>query len=131
MKSTFNTWQAPIEGDIPHEFTIVNFEMNLAPVSSEPTPEMNVSIDNIGVIIFHALDEALKLHKRINLIYRPYLSERVSEGPQISPPPQLTVTDVSANLRLINIRARMLEVANRMFPSKLYNNSDFPGLLAI
>lgn len=129
--SLFNSWQAPIESGVNHSFSIVNFDMSLAPISSEPTPEMNIAIDNIGVILFQALDQALSQHKRINLLYRPYLSERINEGPQITPPPQLTITDVSANLQTVNIRARMLEIANRMFPSKIYNNSDFPGLLAI
>jgi hypothetical protein len=92
---------------------------------------MSITIDNIGLLFFNALDNAIHNRKRVIVIYRPYISSRIQDGPQVIPPPSLVITESSADTQHISLRARMLDIANRSFPTELYTPSQFPGLLSL
>ena len=118
-----------VENGVPADFQPINFDIGLAPVTSDPSPEMSITLDNIGLVLFDSLDSALKQRKRILVKYRPYLSSRLEDGPQITPPPKLNITEVSANLAQIHIRARIFDIADRTFPSIIYDTDTYRGLL--
>jgi len=46
----------------------------------------------------------------------------------MDPPITLVITEVEADSQRVSAKARMVDIGNKTFPSRLYTATDFPGL---
>jgi hypothetical protein len=110
-------------------FTAFAFDFHLPPLDQTASPEIVISIDNVGSEIVPYLDAAAQSSDLITVTYRPYLSSDLS-APQMDPPITLVVRDVTADVFKVECRATFGDFANRKFPNDVYNAQRFPGLIA-
>jgi hypothetical protein len=108
-------------------FIAMGFDLELPPIDTAPVPEISITLDNASREIVKHLDVASDSQSKIEITYRPYLSDDL-EGPQMEPPFTLVLTEVSADTSRVTGRARMLDVGNKAFPSETYNSLRFSGL---
>jgi hypothetical protein len=118
---------APVNAGQQVRFVAMGFDFDLPPVDMAPVPEITVTLDNVSRDIIKHLDEASMSETPIEVTYRPYLSTDL-EGPQMDPPITLVITEVEADSQRVSARARMVDIGNKTFPSRLYTATDFPGL---
>ena len=98
---------APLNAGEQVEFISMGFDLELPSVDTTPVPEISVSIDNVSRELIKHLDAAIESPEKIEITYRPYLSNDLS-GPQMDPPITLILTEVQANVSCVTARARML-----------------------
>ena len=103
------------------------FDLDLPKVDTVPMPEVIVRIDNVGGELLPWLDLAAPSKERIMLTYRPYLSN-ITSRPQMIPPLQLTLAEVSVTALTLQGRARLVDIGNRSFPNVDYTLEKFPSL---
>lgn len=126
---------ATLEADAPLNpgaavlFTAFAFEFTLPELGRAASPEILISIDNVGREIVGHLDLAAQSPDLIEVTYRPYLSTDLS-APQMDPPLTLVVRSVTADVFKIECRATFGDFANRKFPNQTYDAQRFPGLIA-
>ncbi len=118
---------APLNGGQMVNFIAMGFDLELPPIDTAPVPEISITLDNVSREIVKHLDAASDSQSKIEVTYRPYLSDDL-EGPQMEPPFTLVLTEVSADIMRVTGRARMLDVGNKAFPSETYNAIRFSGL---
>ena len=118
---------APLNPGEKVTFIAMGFELELPPVNTAPVPEITITLDNVSQEIVKHLEAASFSQSKIEITYRPYLSDDL-EGPQIDPPFTLVLTEVSATATCVTGRARMLDVGNKAFPGETYSAKRFPGL---
>ncbi len=100
---------APLDGGAMVEFIAMGFDLELPPVDTAPVPEISITLDNVSREIVTHLDRAAESQNKIEITYRPYLSDDF-EGPQMDPPFTLVLTEVSADASRVTGKARMLDV---------------------
>jgi hypothetical protein len=108
-------------------FVALGFEMELPPVDTIPVPEIVVTLDNVGREITKHLDAAAISQEAIQVTYRPYLSTDIN-GPQMDPPLSMTLSEVEVDVFRVTGRARVLDIGNKAFPSRIYTIKKYPGL---
>lgn len=118
---------APINAGETVLFVAMGFELELPSIDTAPVPEISVTLDNVTREIVKHLDGAAESQDKIEVTYRPYLSDDLN-GPQMDPPMTLVLTEVSADTSRVTGRARMLDVGNKAYPSQTYTAKRFPGL---
>ncbi len=129
----YQNLQATLEEDAPLNanevvtFIAMSFELSLPTVDTAPVPEITVTIDNVSGTLMKHLDAAVDSGDKIEVTYRPYLSNDTST-PHMVPPITLVLSDVEADVMRIVGRARMLDIGNKRFPADSYTIKRFPGL---
>ena len=118
---------APLNANEMVTFTAMGFDLELPPIDTSPVPEISITLDNVSRELVKHLDAAVQTQDKIEITYRPYLSDDL-EGPQLDPPFTLILSEVSASNLRITGRARMLDIGNRSYPSDIYTASKFLGL---
>lgn len=118
---------APLNPDEYVTFIAMGFDLELPTVDTSPVPEITITIDNVSRELIKHLDAAVESAEKIEITYRPYLSNDLS-GPQMDPPITLILTEVEADVSRVIGRARMLDIGNKSFPSETYTATRFPGL---
>ena len=118
---------APLNAGAMVTFIAMGFDLELPPIDTAPVPEISITLDNASREIVKHLDAASDSQSKIEVTYRPYLSDDL-EGPQMEPPFTLVLTEVSADTSRVTGRARMLDVGNKAFPAETYNSLRFSGL---
>lgn len=91
-------------------------------------PEFIITVGNISKV-FLELNRAKDSRESIQCTYRPYLVSDLT-APHISPPIDLTVNRVTADMAAISIRAGFASLTNRRFPAVEYSAKKFSGLAA-
>ena len=118
---------APLNPGERVTFIAMGFDLELPPINTAPVPEITITLDNVSREIVKHLEAAATSQSKIEITYRPYLSDDL-EGPQLDPPFTLVLTEVSATATCVTGRARMLDVGNKAFPGETYSAKRFPGL---
>ena len=118
---------APLDAGKIVTFIAMGFDLELPPINTAPVPEITITLDNVSREIVKHLEAASNSQSKIEITYRPYLSDDL-EGPQMDPPFTLVLTEVSATATSVTGRARMLDVGNKAFPGETYSAKRFPGL---
>jgi len=118
---------APLNAGEIVEFIAMGFDLELPAVNTAPVPEISITLDNVSREIVTHLDAAVETQDKIEITYRPYLSDDL-QGPQMDPPFTLILTEVSADAARVTGKARMLDIGNKAFPSETYNAFRFAGL---
>ena len=118
---------APLNPGEKVTFIAMGFDLELPPINAAPVPEITITLDNVSREIVKHLEAASTSQHKIEITYRPYLSDDL-EGPQMDPPFTLVLTEVSATATCVIGRARMLDIGNKAFPGETYTAKRFPGL---
>ena len=100
-------------------------DLELPPVDTSPVPEITVTIDNVSRELITS-DAAVESAEKIEITYRPYLSNDLS-GPQMDPPITLILVK-SKPMSVALPAAPALDIGNKSFPSETYTATRFPGL---
>lgn len=110
--------------------TFAPWGFNVVPpeVSSDAVPEMVLEIDNIDRAILAELDAAVMSGEEVTVIYRQYLDHAALDGPETLPPPEMTLTAVSANPFRLRGVASFDTLYDAAFPNLFYDLETFPGL---
>ena len=120
---------APVDGGQVVTFVGAAFEFHNPPVERASSPEIEIEFDNVAGDLVPYLDATSQSTELIQVTYRPYLTSDPT-APQINPPPTLNIRRVSADVFRIRAWAGYADLANRKFPSEVYDAERFPGLAA-
>lgn len=131
---------APIEARLettapsnPNEivtFQPFSFELTLPEVMDKGVPELELKIDNVSREILRNIELSMGLPDMLELTYRAYLSNDLLVGPHNEPPLHLTIVSIEADAFAVVARASIANFVNKKFPSKEYDERQFPGLIA-
>ena len=91
---------APLNAGEQVTFTAMSFDLALPTVDTAPVPEITITIDNVSGKLVPYLDKAIDSGQKIEVTYRPYLSDDTSY-PHMVPPITLTLSDVEADVMRI------------------------------
>jgi hypothetical protein len=125
---------AVLESDAPMNpgqqvrFQALAFDFKLPGFEEGRTPELQITLDNVGRELVGYLEAAASDPNVITVIYRPYLVSDLS-GPQMDPPITMLVTNVSVDVFQVQINASLDDVNNWAFPHRVYQPAEFPGLI--
>lgn len=119
---------APVDPDGFVTFVRFSFDLKLPEIQTTAQPEILIVMDNVSAEIEDSLSLAAASPYTVTVIYRPYLASD-PETPQMDPPMMLTVLDVFADDFTVTARASYGDAANKAFPSELYTDTRFPGLI--
>lgn len=103
------------------------FQFSLPPSNEEGFQSLNIAIDNIKRRVSAFVERAKSEEEPVVVIYRPYLSDDLSE-PQMNPPLFLYLKDVKIGDVQVTGRATFMDVTNKKFPLDLYTRLHFPTL---
>ena len=103
------------------------FDLSLPPISEEGRPEIVITIDNVSAEILKNMDRAIVTTEKILVTYRPYLSDDKT-GPQMIPPLEMEIYNVTADIFKVEARATFSDFTNKPFPNETYTFTNFPGL---
>lgn len=110
--------------------TFVAYAFDLIPPdqTSEALPQCILEIDNVSRDILAQIDIAVTQTDPITLIYRMYLSDSASIGPENDPPLTMTLSKITATPLRIRGVAGFPNLLDRSFPGLDYDLETFPGL---
>lgn len=121
---------APVNGGQTVEFIALNFDFVLPGEDDKgAVPEIVVTIDNVGRTLVQHLDAAIESETPIEITYRPYLSTDLT-APHMNPPLTMTLRSIDVSPFKVTARATFADLANKKFPSAVYEARSFPGLAA-
>jgi len=121
---------APLDPSTAVTFVGFAFDLELPDVTTGPSPELLITIDNVSREVLMYMDQAANSSDLIEVTYRPYLASDLS-SPQMDPPLTMVVRDVEADIFSITARCGFGDFANKPFPRDVYDLTRFPGLLTI
>jgi hypothetical protein len=108
-------------------FQPVGFQFTLPPTDDQGFQSLNISIDNVGRQVKDFVDAAKSEQVPVEVVYRPFLSDDLSQ-PQMIPPLILYLKDIRVSALQISGKATFMDVVNKKFPSELYSRDRFPSL---
>lgn len=112
------------------EFQAFAFDFVLPDVIDNGIPEMKIVMDNVSGEIMKHIEQAIPLPDKLGVIYRAFLSNDLSGGPHNDPPLHMTITGIEIDLLKVTATATIADFVNKQFPSILYDERRFPGLIA-
>lgn len=111
------------------DFIPMPFEIKLPKQNSGGLQELDIVLCNVGLELLRELDFAIvNPREAISAQYQVYLNRPLSD-PQMLPPLQLFINEVSLDESVVTATATRFDVLNKTFPTELYNTEMFPGLL--
>jgi hypothetical protein len=110
-------------------FQAYAFRAELPKVSDEGVPEMTIQIDNVSMEIQRNIALAAVGGQKVEMTYRPFLSNDLAGGPQMDPPLTITVANIKADAFTVTARVAMTDLVNRQFPNEDFTAARFPGLV--
>lgn len=96
---------------------------------SSGLPQCTIEIDNVSREILAQIDLAIMGTEKITVIYRAYLSDALTVGPENSPPLEMTITSIRATPQRISATAGFVNLLDQRFPGLDYDLETYPGLL--
>lgn len=108
-------------------FEAAAFALSLPAAGENGLQEITVKIDNVDRRVSDFLLTAKDYDTPVRLIYRPYLSNDLSQ-PQMNPPLELYLTDVNVTVFEVTGKATFADIINKKFPSDYYTRDRFPSL---
>lgn len=119
---------APLNPSTAVTFVAYPFELQLPDVTTGPSPEVVITIDNVARDILANMDLAADSGTLVEVTYRAYLLSDLTH-PQNNPPLTMVVRDIEADIFHVTARASFGEYANKPFPGEIYSLDRFPGLV--
>ena len=111
--------------------TFIGYAFDFVPPDQSTTalPRCTIEIDNVSRDILAQIEVAVMQTGQITAIYRAYLKSAVLVGPENLPPPEMTITRISATPMRISATAEFVNLLDQRFPGLDYELETFPGLL--
>lgn len=111
--------------------TFVGYAFDVIPPdqSTSALPQCTIEIDNVSRDILAQIDLAVLSTGPITVIYRAYLSNDLTIGPENLPPLEMTITQISASPLSIKATAGFTNLLDLSFPGLDYELTTFIGLL--
>ena len=119
---------APVRGGEAVSFVSYPFRFRLAPIENTASQELEMAIDAVDRRIIENLDLAAAYGAKIQMCYRPFLSDDL-DGPQMIPPPVFTLSNVRVDPLTCTARARIDIDLGGAFPNRNYTAAEFPALI--
>lgn len=119
--------QATDENGTVRTFLPVGFQFTLPSEDEDGFRSLSISIDNIGRSISDFIEAAKSEKVPVEIIYRPYLSDDLSQ-PQMDPPLILYLKDIQVTAAQVVGKATFMDLVNKKFPNELYTRARFPSL---
>ncbi len=127
--------QARLEANAPTDagqvvtFESFPFEFQLPEVIDSGVPELSLKIDNVSREILRNIELAMPEPQVLEVTYRAFLDVDLLGGPQNDPPLHMNITSIEADAMVVTAKASIVDFVNRTFPSQLYDDRRFPGLI--
>lgn len=118
---------APLNASEEVNFIASAFDVILPPEEDAPTPELTITLDNIGRPLTEHIDNAVVSENQIEVTYRPYLSTDSTKPQQIIPI-TFIVKRVNVGLMKVTVTCTPKRIGERPFPNKEYSLDDFISL---
>lgn len=119
---------ATLEGDtVATTFTAVPFEFRLPQKDGQGVPELQIIVGNIGREASDYIASVKDSAKPVTVYYRPFLSTDLTQ-PQMDPPLQFSVKEVTIDPFQVQFRATFFDFKNMRWPQQTYNRVRFPTL---
>ena len=118
---------ATLEDMSTETFQPIPFRFILPKRDDSGVPDMTIAIDNVEQEASDYLESIKTSRKKLTVIYRPYLSNDLTQ-PQQNPPLQLTLRDVEVRDSEVVGRATFADVRNKKYIAELYTRLRFPSL---
>jgi hypothetical protein len=136
----YRDWEAKLEADAPlfagqyKLFVGYSFDFEMPAVEKGVAPQIKITIDNAGEEIIKQLEQAVILPDKIEVTYRPYLSNDIDGSgrlntPHMNPVLTLVIDTIDVDSFSITALASVGDIANRKFPNQEYTATRFPGLI--
>ena len=119
---------AEIETGDTVEFTPFFFSIKRPPISEEPDPSLQITVDNVSGFMTPYLDIASRSGDSIHVIFRPYLVDEGDDSITRLSSIKLAIRNASATMTSVTLTAAHINPANLPFPKENYTADRFPGL---
>lgn len=124
---SLNPIVATDENGHDHTFQAVGFQFSLPSETEDGFKSLSISIDNVGRTVRDFIDTAKSERITVEMLYRPYLSDDLSQ-PQMIPPLLLYLKDIQVTPQQVTGRATFMDLINKKFPLEIYSRERFPAL---
>ena len=118
---------ASLQGGEAVVFKAIPFYSEMPEVSEGKTPEIKIIVDSVGNEIIPYLENATKVRADMIAIYRQYRSDDLT-APCYGPV-QFVIKQVTMKSSTLEGMAKIDDLVNRKFPSRVYTLVDYPGLI--
>lgn len=108
-------------------FKAIPFYSEMPEVSEGKTPEIKITIDSVGEEIIPYLEAATQIRADMISIYRQYRSDDLT-APCYGPV-EFLIKQVTLKSSTIEGVAKIDDLVNRKFPSRVYTLTEYPGLI--
>ena len=119
---------AEIETGDTVEFTPFFFSIKRPPISEEPDPSLQITVDNVSGFMTPYLDIASRSGDSIHVVFRPYLVDEGDDNITRLSSIKLAIRNASATMTSVTLTAAHINPANLPFPKENYTSDRFPGL---
>ena len=119
---------AEIETGDTVEFTPFFFSIKRPPISEEPDPSLQITVDNVSGFMTPYLDIASRSGDSIHVMFRPFLVDESDDSITRLSSIKLAIRNASANMTSVTLTAAHINPANLPFPKENYTSDRFPGL---
>ena len=119
---------AEIETGDTVEFTPFFFSIKRPPISEEPDPSLQITVDNVSGFMTPYLDIASRSGDSIHVVFRPFLVDEGDDSITRLSSIKLAIRNASATMTSVTLTAAHINPANLPFPKENYTSDRFPGL---
>ena len=119
---------AEIETGDTVEFTPFFFSIKRPPISEEPDPSLQITVDNVSGFMTPYLDIASRSGDSIHVMFRPFLVDEGDDSITRLSSIKLAIRNASASMTSVTLTAAHINPANLPFPKENYTSDRFPGL---
>ena len=123
-----DTLAAEIETGDTVEFTPFFFSIKRPPISEEPDPSLQITVDNVSGFMTPHLDIASRSGDSIHVMFRPFLIDEGDNSITRLSSIKLAIRNASATMISVTLTAAHINPANLPFPKENYTSDRFPGL---
>lgn len=118
---------AALDGGADVVFKAIPFYTEFPEVSEGTTPSCRITIDSVGDEIIPYLEAATKVRSDMVAIYRQYRSD--DRTAPCYGPIEFRIKQASLKSSTIEGIAKIDDLANRKFPRRVYQLTEYPGLV--
>ena len=119
---------AAIETGDTVKFTPFFFSIKRPPISEEPDPSLQITVDNVSGFMTPYLDIASRSGDSIHVMFRPFLVDEGDDSITRLSSIKLAIRNASASMTSVTLTAAHINPANLPFPKENYTSDRFPGL---
>jgi len=109
-------------------FVAFAFDFTLPNIEEGPNPELVIKMDNVSQDIVKSIELTIGNPVKIEVTYRPYLSNAPLDGPQMNPPMTFVIKTIIVDAFTVTASCGFADLINRKFPFDEYTVARFPGL---